>query len=100
MYINRRSFFRTTLGAAGATLAGGLGGRAPLWGAAVRKASDVVFLGPDKVKLSRLAIGLGTIGGSIQRKLGVPGVADMLQFGYDQGLFFWDTADAYQTHPH
>ncbi len=100
MYINRRSFFRTTLGAAGATLAGGFGGRAPLWGAAVRKASDIGFLGPAKVKLSRLAIGLGTIGGSIQRKLGVPGVADMLQFGYDQGLFFWDTADAYQTHPH
>lgn len=100
MYINRRSFFRTTLGAAGATLAGGLGGGVPLWGAAVRKASDIVSLGPDKVKLSRLAIGLGTLGGSVQRKLGVPGVADLLHFGYDQGLFFWDTADSYQTHPH
>jgi predicted aldo/keto reductase-like oxidoreductase len=88
------------LGTAGATMSGALGGAASLWGATARKASDIVYLGPDKVKLSRLAIGLGTFGGSLQRKLGIPGVADLLQFGYDQGLFFWDTADGYQTHPH
>jgi predicted aldo/keto reductase-like oxidoreductase len=27
-------------------------------------------------------------------------VADYLKFAFDQGQFFWDTADAYKTHPH
>ncbi len=95
--MNRRNFLRTTLGTAGAAT---LGGREALWSAPARKANDIVHLGPDRVKLCRLAIGTGTKGGSIQRQLGVPGLADMLQYGYDQGLFFWETADAYRTHPH
>jgi predicted aldo/keto reductase-like oxidoreductase len=45
-------------------------------------------------------MGTGTRGGSIQRQLGVQGLADMLHYGYDQGLFFWETADSYRTHPH
>jgi len=95
--MNRRDFLRTTFGTAGAVA---LGGRASLWGAQARQANDVVRLGPDKIRLARLAVGTGTKGGSIQRQLGIPGLADLLQFGYDQGLFFWDTADGYQTHPH
>lgn len=95
--MNRRTFLRTTL--AGAAAAAALDRRASLWGATARKATDVVQLGPDKIRLTRLAIGTGTKGGSIQRKLGVQGLADMLRFGYDQGLFFWDTADGYKTHP-
>ena len=95
--MNRRDFLRTTFGTAGAVA---LGGRASLWGAQARQANDVVHLGPDKIRLARLAVGTGTKGGSIQRQLGIPGLADLLQFGYDQGLFFWDTADGYQTHPH
>ena len=50
--------------------------------------------------MSRLAIGLGTNAGAVQRQMGLQGVADHLKFGFDQGLFFWDTADGYQTHPH
>lgn len=95
--MNRRSFIRTAVGAASAAA---LSRPASLWAAKARHANDVVSLGPDKIKLSRMAIGTGTKGGSIQRQLGVQGVADMLHFGYDQGLFWWDTADAYQTHPH
>lgn len=97
LQMNRRSFLRTTLGTAGAAA---LGVRAPLWGAKTLTATDVVHLGPDKVKLTRLAIGTGTRGGSLQRQLGLQGLADLLHFGYDQGLFFWDTADGYRTHPH
>lgn len=93
--MNRRRFLRTTIGAAGAAAAA----RLPLW-SAVPKATDVVLLGPDKIRLSRMAIGTGTRGGTIQRALGVEGLADMLHYGYDQGIFFWDTADAYRTHPH
>ncbi len=90
--MNRRRFLRTALGAVAAS-------RTPLW-SEVPKATDVVLLGPDKIRLSRMAIGTGTRGGTIQRALGVQGLADMLHYGYDQGIFFWDTADAYRTHPH
>ena len=96
--MNRRQFARTGLLAGGALASGAL--RLPVRGAGTQTATDVVQLGPDKIKLTRLAIGLGTRGGSLQRELGVGGVADMLQFGYDQGLLYWDTADAYGTHPH
>jgi 1-deoxyxylulose-5-phosphate synthase len=95
--MNRRNFLRTTFGAAGALT---LSGHTPLWSAQARKANDVVILGPDKIRLTRLAMGTGTRGGSIQRQLGVQGLADMLHYGYDQGLFFWETADSYRTHPH
>ncbi len=91
MRIDRRDFLRTVLGTAGASA---------LWGAKAPAANDIVHLGPDKVRLTRMAIGTGTKGGSIQRQLGVQGLADLLHFGYDQGLFWWDTADGYRTHPH
>jgi predicted aldo/keto reductase-like oxidoreductase len=80
-------------------MAGALAAR-DLWGAASPQATDIVHLGPDKVRLTRLAIGTGTKGGSRQRLLGVDGLADLLHFGVDQGLAFWDSADMYQTHPH
>jgi predicted aldo/keto reductase-like oxidoreductase len=67
-------------------------------------ASDRIQLGPMKVAASRLAMGTGTNGyggGSNQtRKLGLKGLADLLQAGYDQGVTFWDSADQYGTHPH
>lgn len=93
--MDRRDFLRTTWGAAGAAAFG----RTPAWGK-TQKPTDVIRLGPDKIKLTRLAIGTGTKGGSIQRQLGVRGLADMLHFGFDRGVFFWESADSYQTHPH
>jgi 1-deoxyxylulose-5-phosphate synthase len=96
--MNRRRFLQTTLGTAGALAAGGF--HSPLRGAQTARATDIVHLGPDKIRLSRLAIGSGTRGGSVQRALGVSGFADMVHFGFDQGLFFWETADSYKTHPH
>jgi 1-deoxyxylulose-5-phosphate synthase len=95
--MNRRSFLRSTLGAAGVLATGPL---QPVWGARTRKAGDIVLLGPDKIRLTQLAIGTGTRGGRPQKALGVQGLADLLHFGYDQGLFWWDTADSYRTHPH
>ncbi len=97
MYIDRRSFLRV---AVGTTAASAVGVRWPLLGASRRSATDVILLGPDKVRLSRLATGLGTISGSVQRKLGLQGLADYLHWGFDQGITYWDTADAYRTHPH
>jgi aryl-alcohol dehydrogenase-like predicted oxidoreductase len=66
-------------------------------------AADVVTLGRTGIQTSRLACGTGTFGfagRSNQSALGIQGLADLLQAGYDQGLRFIDTADAYGTHPH
>ena len=69
-----------------------------------RYANDVFELGPDKVKLSRLAMGTGTSGfggaSNQTRQLGVKGIADLFWFGYDNGVTFWDSADQYGSHPH
>lgn len=69
-----------------------------------KSAQDRVLLGPAKVPVSRLAMGTGTngVGGSSNqtKKLGLKGVAEMFRAGYDQGIFFWDAADQYGTHPH
>ena len=66
-------------------------------------ASDTVVLGKTGIKTSRLAMGAGTIGyghHSNQTALGVDGLSRLLLHGYDQGLRFFDSADAYGSHPH
>lgn len=94
---NRREFLRHTL-AAGSAAAMPL----KAWPAQVRHASDVIELGPGKVKVSRLALGTGTFGGGSSsnqmRKLGADGLADLWWNAFDNGVFFWDTADAYGSH--
>ncbi|MBI4166981.1 MAG: aldo/keto reductase [Acidobacteria bacterium] len=67
------------------------------------KATDMVTLGKTGIKTSRLAMGTGSHGfggSSNQGRLGLAKCADMLWAGYDHGLRFIDTADAYGTHPH
>ena len=97
--MNRRGFFQAAYGTAGATLITALGRPGWLRGATARKANDVLYLGPDKVKVTRLAVGMGTNAGNVQRELGIAGAADHLKIAFDHGQFFWDTADAYKTHP-
>ncbi len=66
-------------------------------------ANDTVTLGKTGIKTSRLAMGTGTVGfghHSNQTALGVKGLSDLLLNGYDQGLRFFDAADAYGSHPH
>jgi aryl-alcohol dehydrogenase-like predicted oxidoreductase len=99
--MNRRDFLASSL--AGATALA----RFPhhLYAGTTRKsASDRILLGPMKVPCSRLAMGTGTngVGGSSNqtRKLGLHGLADLLDSAYDQGVTFWDSADQYGTHPH
>ena len=100
MNINRREFLGRSLvaGAAAALpLATGCASNTP-----IRRATDIIELGPQKLKVSRMAVGTGTYGAGHSsnqiRGLGVDGVADMLKSAYDKGIFFWDTADAYGTH--
>src|SRR5260370_2251086 len=66
-------------------------------------ATDTVILGNTGIRTSRLACGTGTVGSghhSHQSALGIQGLADLLWSGFDQGVRFFDTADAYGTHPH
>lgn len=66
-------------------------------------ASDTVVLGSTGIKTSRLAMGTGTVGTghhSHQTALGIKGLSDLLLNGYDNGLRFFDSADAYGSHPH
>jgi 1-deoxyxylulose-5-phosphate synthase len=68
-----------------------------------RAATDRVILGNTGITVSRLAMGSGTHGSngsSDQTRLGVAGFAAVLTHGYDQGLSFFETADAYGAHPH
>jgi len=86
----------------GSTAAGGSTGGTT---AAVKKAaSDQVVLGSTGIRVSRLAIGSGTTGsggGSAQARLGVEAFAKLLADGYEQqGVTFFETADAYGTHRH
>jgi 1-deoxyxylulose-5-phosphate synthase len=94
---NRRQFIRHAL-ATGAAIA-----LPPtVWPAAARRGSDVIELGPQKLKVSRMAVGTGTFGGGASsnqmRKLGADGVADMWWDAFDAGVNFWDTADGYGSH--
>jgi len=66
-------------------------------------ASDMVILGKTGIRTSRLAMGTGTVGSghhSNQTALGLKGLSDLLLNGYDRGLRFFDSADAYGSHPH
>jgi len=96
--MNRRQFVGTGLLGGGALATGALD--VPGLGAEIQNANDIVELGPEKIKLSRLAIGTGTLSGRVQRRLGMDGLPDLLHYGYDQGVFHWDTGYSYKTHPH
>src|SRR6202167_6510199 len=66
-------------------------------------ASDAVELGKTGIRTSRLAMGTGTVGSghhSNQTALGLKGLSALLLNGYDHGLRFFDSADAYGSHPH
>src|SRR5437870_7880003 len=66
-------------------------------------ATDTVTLGKTGIQTSRLAMGTGTVGSghhSHQTALGLKGLSELLLNGYDRGLRFFDSADAYGSHPH
>lgn len=73
-------------------------------GEKVKYASDIVTLGNTGIQTSRVAMGTGSSGwrGSSNqtRKLGIKGLSELLNHAYERGVFFWDSADQYGTHPH
>ena len=108
--MNRRRFFLASAGAAAGAWIGSrtLGVRMQAFAAPPPlahkvAASDLVTLGNTGIRTSRLAMGTGTFGfghRSNQTALGLGGLSDLLRNGYDQGLRFFDSADAYGSHPH
>ncbi len=95
--ITRRQFIRSTAALAGGLL---LSSCALQKSAKVSKptAVDQVTLGRTGLKLSRLGIGTGTKGGSVQRALGSDGFNRLIKHAYDQGITYIDTAENYKTH--
>jgi aryl-alcohol dehydrogenase-like predicted oxidoreductase len=64
------------------------------------EASDTVVLGKTGIRTSRLAMGTGTNGvGSASNQTRSGELTRLLRTGYDRGLTFFDTADAYGSHP-
>ena len=62
-----------------------------------------VEFGHTGLRVSRLSFGTGTDGWqgrSAQSDLGIDQLARLLRLAYENGVNFWDTADAYGTHPH
>ena len=92
--LTRRHFVTTTATLAGAAII-------PSHAAPSKRkptAVDQVTLGKTGLKLSRLGIGTGSKGGSIQRKLGREGFTKLIRYAYDQGITYIDTAQGYRTH--
>ena len=102
-HCNRRDFVKSSM------LAGGLLAMNPFpyrsYASEKKKyANDIIELPNTGIKVSRLAMGTGTHGvnrsSNQTRKLGVKGLGELLHNAYDEGIFFWDSADQYGTHPH
>lgn len=101
--IGRREFVRHAAAATGAVAAG-------LWlpdavGAAVEQTGTVaatqVSLGNTGIRLSRLGIGTGTIGGSRQSnqtRLGLETFSGLMQHAFERGITYFDAADSYGSH--
>jgi aryl-alcohol dehydrogenase-like predicted oxidoreductase len=107
--LKRRDFIRSTAYGLGAAWFGGSSlarARSAFLSAPLARkftAVDEVTLGTTGIKTSRLAMGTGTVGSghhSNQTALGVAGLSALLLNGYEQGLRFFDAADAYGSHPH
>jgi 1-deoxyxylulose-5-phosphate synthase len=94
--ITRRDFIKEATVSAGMAL---VASRTPGVSAEKeKKASDQITLGKTGIKLSRLGFGCGTNSGEMQRGLGHEKFNNLVRYAYDQGITYFDTADAYGTH--
>src|SRR5438105_7777259 len=87
---SRRDFLKTGLAAAAVAGASSLPLRA-----ARGTATDWVTLGRSGVKVTRLALGTGTMSGKVQRELGQEQFTRQVRYAYDHGIRFFETAESY-----
>jgi len=105
--MKRRDFIRNTTLGLGAAWLGGQTLSEMIWALPPLpqkfRASDTIVLGQTGIRTSRLAMGTGTVGfggRSNQTQLGLKGLSGLLLNGYENGLRFFDAADAYGSLPH
>jgi predicted aldo/keto reductase-like oxidoreductase len=95
-HLSRRQFLERSASAAGALLltsCSWFGSQA----AARRTAVDQVTLGKTGLKLSRLGFGTGSNSGNVQYALGRETFNKLIRYAYDQGITYFDCAQAYKT---
>lgn len=89
---SRRDFLKTTL------VAGTLAGLGTLSiEAETHAAIDKVTLGKSGMQVTRLAFGTGTNNGEVQAALGQQEFTRLVRHAYDNGIRFFETAEAYVT---
>lgn len=86
----RREFLKSGLAAGTLTVSGAL----PLSGRR-GSATDIVTLGRSGVKVTRLALGTGSLSGQVQRALGQDGFTRLVRHAHDSGIRFFETAESY-----
>jgi len=89
-HFTRREFLQTGLAAGTLAVSGSL----PVL-ARRGSATDMVTLGRSGVKVTRLALGTGTISGQVQRDLGQDGFTRLVRHAYDRGIRFFETSESY-----
>jgi aryl-alcohol dehydrogenase-like predicted oxidoreductase len=89
-HCSRRDFLKTGLAAGALASAGSVPLRATQ-----AKATDWVTLGRSDVKVTRLALGTGSLSGKIQRDLGQDQFTKLVRYAYDHGIRFFETAESY-----
>lgn len=101
--MDRRTFVKSASATAGLVVLAPLGFKL-VSDTGKKYVADKVILGNTGIEVSRMAIGTGTSGWNHQsnqtRQLGIKGLSDLLKAFYDKGVYFWDSADQYGTHPH
>jgi aryl-alcohol dehydrogenase-like predicted oxidoreductase len=89
-HCSRRNFLKAGLAAGVLAGTGGLPVRA-----ARGSATDWVTLGKSGVKVTRLALGTGSISGKVQRDMGQEGFTGLVRYAYDHGVRFFETSETY-----
>jgi len=90
--ISRRHFLK-----AGAAASAVAGSGALQLKAERQTATDWVTLGRSNVKVTRLALGMGSYSGRIQQQIGQEGLTRLVHHAYDRGIRFFEVAESYGT---
>ena len=94
-HLSRRHFIQRATAAAGTLL---LTPSATLRAQPTKRtAIDQVTLGKTGIKLSRLGFGTGSDSGNVQHALGQEEFTRLIRYAYDQGITYFDCAQAYKT---
>jgi predicted aldo/keto reductase-like oxidoreductase len=95
-HFSRRQFLERSAAAASALLLTSLPAFRAL-AAVKRTATDQVSLGNTGIRLSRLGFGTGSNSGAVQHDLGQEEFNRLIRYAYDQGITYFDCAEAYKT---